>query len=235
MKGDDRPSGNVSSQRKRGRKPKRDIRTFHCLVAEVEAEVAKLMKENPKRKRKLVERAVANCLRHRNETEPCSWWWKDKMPLNLKSARQLYYDAKEALKTYELKHGIPYEPPPPLSKLGEQFGIKQPAQIEPAQEVEQMIERVLSHKRWLYEQEETMQATEFVTMARDFRRVELQVIAGLKRVANDMRTKWAKYAPKHPPEKVKQYVLASFEAQIADFEVSVGKFGAVRRNFPTQK
>jgi hypothetical protein len=215
MKGDDRSSGNVSSQRKRGRKPKRDIRTFHCLVAEVEAEVAKLMKENPKRKRKLVERAVANCLRHGNETEPCSWWWKDKMPLDLKSARQLYYDAKEALKTYELKHGTPYEPPPPLSKLGEQFGIKQ----EPAQTVEQMIARVLSHKRWLYEQEETMQATEFVTMARDYRRGELQVIAGLKRVANDMHTKLAKYAPKHPPEMVKQvrYVLAPFEAWILKF------------------
>ena len=33
-------------QAKRGRKPKRTIRTFHWLVAEVKAEVAELMKKN---------------------------------------------------------------------------------------------------------------------------------------------------------------------------------------------
>ena len=72
-------------QAKRGRKPKRTIRTLHCLVAEVEAEVAELMKKNRKRKRLPVRQAIKNCLKHDTETLPHSWWWKDKddVPLGL--------------------------------------------------------------------------------------------------------------------------------------------------------
>ena len=53
------------------------------LVAEVKAEVAELMKKNPKLKKPPVRQAIENCLKHDTETQPHSWWWKDDVPLGL--------------------------------------------------------------------------------------------------------------------------------------------------------
>ena len=91
-----------------------------------------------------------------------------------------------------------------------------------------MIEAIASHKRWLSEQKSILPSTEFVALTRDCRRVELKAVAALKNSARVIGTALAKDAPKHPPEKVKRVrdVLKSLEAQIADFEARVGKFGA---------
>ena len=62
-------------QGKRGRKPKRDIRTKDRLVAEVKAEIAAIDPEH-KLKKPPVEQAIASCLKHDATTQPRSWWWK---------------------------------------------------------------------------------------------------------------------------------------------------------------
>jgi hypothetical protein len=223
MKGDDRPSGNVLSQRKRGRKPKRTIRTFHRLVAEVEAEVAELMKKIPKLKKRPVKQAIANCLRHDAETHPHSWWWKDDVPLGLNSAKALFFEAKAAIKKQGPVEPSSYES---LSELGER--LKQSEQTKPSRTLEQVLEEMVTYKRRLCEQKQTILPSTFVACTRDCRREELKIIAGLKHIANEIDTRLAKGTPKHPPEKVRHVrdVLKSLESQIADFEASVGKFGA---------
>jgi hypothetical protein len=209
-------------QGKRGRKPKRTILTLRRLVAEVEMEVAELMKKNPKLKKSPVRQAIANCLRRDAETRPHSWWWKNDVPLGLESAKALFYEAKAAIK----KQG-PGEPSPykSLSELGKTF--KQSAQTKPSRTVEEVLERMVTYKRWLYEQKQTMLPSTFVACARDCRSDELKIIARLKHIANEIRTTLAKDAPKHPPEKVRHVrdVLKSLQTHIADFEASVGKFG----------
>jgi hypothetical protein len=223
MKRDDRTSGNVLSRRKRGRKPKRTIQTFYRLVAEVEAEVAKLMKKNPKLKKPPVRQAIANCLRHDAATLPHSWWWKDDVPLGLDSAKALFYEAKAAIK----KHG-PVEPSSyeSLSELGER--AKRSVQTKPSRTVEQVLEKIVTYKRWVYEQKQAILPSTFAAYTRDCRREELKIIAGLKHIANKIHTLLAKDAPKHTPEKVGHVrdVLKALDSQIADFEASVGKFGA---------
>jgi len=209
-------------QGKRGRKPKRTILTLRRLVAEVEMEVAELMKKNPKLKKSPVRQAIANCLRRDAETRPHSWWWKNDVPLGLESAKALFYEAKAAIK----KQG-PGEPSPykSLSELGKTF--KPSAQTKPSRTVEEVLERMVTYKRWLYEQKQTMLPSTFVACARDCRSDELKIIARLKHIANEIRTTLAKDAPKHPPEKVRHVrdVLKSLQTHIADFEASVGKFG----------
>lgn len=207
---------------KRGRKPKRTIRTFHQLVAEVEAEVAELMKKNPKRKKLLVRQAIKNCLKHDTETQPHSWWWKDDVPLGLDSAKALFFEAKAAIKKQGPVEPSSYES---LSELGER--LKLSAQTEPSRTLEQMLEERVIHKRWLYEQKQTILPSTFLACTRECKREELKIIAGLKHVANEIHTALAKDAPKHPPEKVRHVrdVFKSLQSQIADFEASVGKFG----------
>ena len=120
MKGDNRPSGRGPKPKgNRGRKPKRIIRTFYGLRAEVEAAVAEIMKKNPKLKKKPIEKAIEICLKYDNETQPRSWWFKDDAPLGLGSARQLYYDALEAIKHHEMKLGPASPESMSLSELGD--------------------------------------------------------------------------------------------------------------------
>ena len=69
-----------NGQKKRGRKPKRDIRDKDGLVAEVKAEIAAIDPEH-KLKNPPVEKAIANCLRHDTTTQPRSWWWMEDLPL----------------------------------------------------------------------------------------------------------------------------------------------------------
>ena len=226
----DKPNGNIvrkprlepkpKGKGKRGRQPKRDIQDHHGLKAEVDAEAAAIMKKNPQIKRPPVEEAIANCLLHNSEIQPRSWWWKDDAPLGLKSAKALYYEAATTIR----KHG-PLEPHPlSLSALGK--GIEQPAQSVPTWE--EMIDEILVHKQWIIERKQAIPKSRFVAASRDFRREALQAIAALRHVANDVRIRLATGGPKHPPEKVERVrdVLASLEAQIANFEARVGKFGA---------
>ena len=88
-----------------------------------------------------------------------------------------------------------------------------------------MLEERVIHKRWLYEQKQTILPSTFLARTRDCKRVELKIIAGLKHVANEIRTTLAKDTLKHPPEKVRHVrdVLKSLKSQIADFEASVGE------------
>ena len=90
-----------------------------------------------------------------------------------------------------------------------------------------MLEERVIHKRWLYEQKQTILPSTFLACTRECKREELKIIAGLKHVANEIHTALAKDAPKHPPEKVRHVrdVFKSLQSQIADFEASVGKFG----------
>ena len=94
--------------------------------------------------------------------------------------------------------------------------------------LDQMIEKMLGDKQWLNEQKQTMPPSMFKACDRDLRRDELELIAFLKRTANDIRIKLATDAPLHSAEKVQRVrdVLVSLEAQIADFEARVAKFGA---------
>ena len=209
-------------QGKRGRKPKRTILTLRRLVAEVEAEVDELMKKTPKLKKPPIRQAIANCLRHGAEIQPHSWWWKNDVPLGLESAKALFYEAKAAVKNQGPVEPSKYKS---LSELGKTF--KQSAQTKPSRTVEEVLERMVTYKRWLYEQKQTMLPSTFVACARDCRRDELKIIARLKHIANEIRTTLAKDAPKHPPEKVRHVrdVLKSLQTHIADFEASVGKFG----------
>jgi len=211
----------LGPQEKRGRKPKRT--TFHRLVAEVEAEVAQLMKKTPKLKRPPIRQAIANCLRHDAEIQPHSWWWKHDVPLGLDSAKALFFEAKAAIKKQRSVEPSSYGS---LFELGEQ--LKQSTQREPPRTMERMLEEMVTRKRWWYKQKQALLPPTFVAYTRDCRRAELKIIAGLKRIANEIRTSLAKDAPKHPPEKVRNVrdVLKSLEFQIVDFEASVGEIGA---------
>jgi hypothetical protein len=195
-------------QGKRGRKPKRCIRTKEGLVAEVKAEIAAIDPEH-KLKKPPVEQAIANCLRRDATTQPRSWWWKDDAPLGLNSATALYYKAAADLE----KHG-PLEPFLPLSELGKRCGIEQPTPT-----LDGVIEQMLGDKQWLNEQKQTMSPAMFQAYNRDLHRERLGLIAFLKRTANDIRIKLAADAPLHSAEKVQRVrdVLVSLEAQIADF------------------
>ena len=91
-----------------------------------------------------------------------------------------------------------------------------------------MIEKLLGDKQWLIEQKQTMQPSMFKAYNRDLDRERLGLIAVLKRTAKDIRTKLATDAHLHSAEKFQRVrdVLVSVEAQIADFEARVAKFGA---------
>ena len=207
-------------QGKRGRKPKRDIRTKDRLVAEVKAEIAAIGPER-KLKKPPVERAIARCLKRDATTQPRSWWWKDDAPLGPNSATALYYKAAADLE----KHG-PLEPFLPLSELGKRCGIEQP--VQPTPKLDGVIEELLGDKQWLIEQKQTMQPSMFKDYNRDLDRERLGLIAFLKRTANDIGIKLATDVSVHSVEKVQRVrdVLVSLEAQIADFEARVAKFGA---------
>ena len=145
------------------------------------------------------------------------------MPLGLDSAKALFFEAKAAIKKQGPVEPSSYES---LSELGER--LKLSAQTEPSRTLEQMLEERVIHKRWLYEQKQTILPSTFLACTRECKREELKIIAGLKHVANEIHTALAKDAPKHPPEKVRHVrdVFKSLQSQIADFEASVGKFGA---------
>ena len=67
----------------------------------------------------------------------------------------------------------------------------------------------------------------FKAYNRDLDRERLGLIAVLKRTAKDIRTKLATDAHLHSAEKVQRVRdVVSVEAQIADFEARVAKFGA---------
>ncbi len=87
---------------------------------------------------------------------------------------------------------------------------------------------MLSDKQWLNEQKQTMPPSMFQAYDRDLHREHLGLIAFLKRTANDISIKLATDAPLHSAEKVQRVrdVLVSLEAQIANFEARVAKFGA---------
>ena len=50
------------------------------------------------------------------------------------------------------------------------------------------------HKRWLYEQKQTMLPSTFLACTRECKREGLKIIAGLKHIANEIRTELAKDA-----------------------------------------
>lgn len=211
-----------NGQKKRGRKPKRDIRDKDGLVAEVKAEIAAIDPEH-KLKNPPVEKAIANCLRHDTTTQPRSWWWMEDLPLGLNSAIALYYKAAADLE----KHG-PLERFLPLSELAKLCGIEPPATPAPTPTLRGVIEKMLSDRQWLNEQKQTMPQTMFQAYDRDLHREHLRLIAFLKRTANDISIKLAVDAPLHSAEKVQRVrdFLVFLEAQIANFEARVAKFGA---------
>jgi hypothetical protein len=209
-------------QGKRGRKAKRTSSDLRGLVKEVDTEVTALLMRHPELKKRPVEQAVANCLRHDATTQPRSWWWTDSKPLDLDSAVMLYYRARKcAVGSCEML--------PPLSELGATY------RAEPPQITKQMIEMVLSQRRWLREQKPHMPPAKFIACKRDLQREERQSVAFLKGVAEKMRTRLVADGSKHPPEKVARArdALASLEAQIKDFEskVRVSKFANTQAEF----
>jgi hypothetical protein len=229
-----KPKAKPKPKAKRGRPPKRNIRTFYRLVSEVEAVIDEVRKEKPRLKRKPLKEAIERCLRRDNETQPRSWWWGEGgVPLKYRSAAQLYDDALEAIEAFEArlkKEGPDDWPLAPLASLG--ADLPKPAQTS----YEQIFEEMLRDKRELYARAGAPSAM-LLAQKRDFQRRKLKLVARCKDIATKMRMALAAEAPRRPPGQVEclRVFLKKFDRQLADFEISLGKIGAVVPNFPSQK
>jgi hypothetical protein len=228
-----KPKARPKQKKKRGRPPKRSIRTFYRLVSEVEAVIDEIRKKKPHLKRKPLKEAIARCLRHDNETQPRSWWWgQDGVPLKYRSAAQLYDDALEVIEASEAmvaKEGPDDWHLPSLASLG--ADLPKPAQPS----YRQIFEEMLRDKRELYRA--GAPSAMLLAQKRDFQGRELRTIAVFKGIATKMHMALAVEAPRRPPGQVERLraFVKKFDRQLADFEISLGKIGAVVPNFPSQK